>query len=149
MEVTLKPVVGKPGNYAVHDSENELLADLVWHDSDWSFGLRIHGENKDTWAQQRYVRSLEAVEERIKRIYDETPLKQEIETLTALSKEEKKLRDEKYTTTNGERYKELTTGLVLRDAEIATESQADIVNAKLRIMLGIGIGELRELGVQP
>jgi len=145
MKITITPTEPM-GKYEVRSGETgEVLASFVYHEEDHSTGLRF---NTGKYAALRHLPNLGEATMRLLRIFDRTSLLDETTRLKQMLREYEALQDEKETTSDRARHRELTVGRLIHRAEIALNIQQDILNAKLILATGVHPAEFSSLGIR-
>lgn len=132
--------------HIVRNEQGIKVANFMRHENDSTISLALGEDGKANYVAQRHVPTLEATCERIERIFDATPLRDEIARLSELHSENLALWEEKNTTTARERYNSLGRHEI-PNSNRQLEAQRDIVSAKIVLHLGIQPSMLRSLGI--
>ena len=147
MKSGIKITSNEEGRHVVTDAHGSEVAVFTRHENDWSIGLRLYHGKHSTYIQQRHVTDDAKTRERINRIFDCVGLSEEIERLRSLYAANRALWDEKSSTTDSKRFRELNEGGLLRTSDMAVESQRDIVAAKMYLRIGATTTDLCRLGL--
>lgn len=147
MENKIRITSDDNGHHVVTDEKGMELASFTRYPGDWTTGVKFnHGEHTAT-VEQRHVITDDLMHERIKRIFDDIDLSEEIKRLLNLHTVNRALWHEKSVTTDTLRYKELVQEGVLRTSDMYLEVQRGIVAAKMYLLLGVTTKDLRLLGL--